>query len=407
MRIARPLSLISALLCLWLLPERAFALVEFCNNFDHNVFFSIAYEQHSAKDQGSWYIARGWLEVDPTYCRYFDTALVVPTLYFRAETDYYKSGTRKSTQTFWPAKGDRSFWVQNDTFQFYDAEDGKQRPAKSARYVEFGASFTADDGDLSETVTINADGTMSQSIDATQQPSKNSPPAADTTPAQQTPPPIKPVQPTVSLDDAGKAIVARFRNAPDDRNWLDMVDARIVDKVIDEPAGPAQSRTTYKLHNAASDITTDLSLLVFPDESAAKKFVGTADGDGSYADDQPQGLSTFGHINHDQLPSGSALYKYVVDAKAKRLWLRCATQVGRSVLLTTTSEPSGNAKPEDTNLPNDKMAEGFFPLLMGVDALTRTPTQSPQTDYIHPDEEPQPAPSTRGGSGPSAGPGGH
>jgi hypothetical protein len=326
---------------------------------------------------------------------------VVPTIYYRAETDFYKSGSRKSVQTVWPGKGERSFWVQNDTFQFYDAEDGKQRPTKSARFVEFGTSFTADDGDISETITINADGTVSQSIDTSQQSGKNSEPAVDAAPQQQ-----PPEKPAVALDADAQAIVDRFRRASDNRHWLDMVEASTIDKVVDEPAGAAQSRTTYKLHNAASDITTDLSLLVFPDDNAAKKYVGTAGESGPYADDAPQGLSTFGHINHEQLPSGSALYKFSIDAKAKRIWLRCATQIGRSVLVTTTREPSGDAKTEDSDLPNDKMAEGFFPLLMGADALTQTPEQAPQTDYIHPDEEPQPAPPTRGGSGPSAGPGG-
>jgi hypothetical protein len=92
------------------------AEIEFCNQFTQKIYVAIAYPQNG----GSW-LSRGWLEIPPKTCDFFDSALRVATFYFRGESVPYRSSTGQRVTDSW-GKG-KSFAISEDSnFQYYDAE---------------------------------------------------------------------------------------------------------------------------------------------------------------------------------------------------------------------------------------------------------------------------------------------
>ena len=122
--------------------------IKFCNEFAYEVFVAIAYPQK----QGDW-LSRGWLGVPTGTCADFDSAIHVPTFYYRGETDYRLAGGSRRVRYRWGE--DRKFFVQDDSFNFYDAENGK-----GGRFEDFSKFLdnTTITGDFSATVTFHADG---------------------------------------------------------------------------------------------------------------------------------------------------------------------------------------------------------------------------------------------------------
>jgi hypothetical protein len=107
-----------ALMCLIASAAPAKADIIFCNHFPQTVYVAIAYPQ----DTDIW-LSRGWLSVPTGECRPFDTALVVHTFYYRAESERYRLPNGKRATMSWGDDGDRSFAVwESDNFQYYDAE---------------------------------------------------------------------------------------------------------------------------------------------------------------------------------------------------------------------------------------------------------------------------------------------
>ncbi len=89
--------------------------ITFCNEFPHTLFIALAYSQADVNN----YLSRGWLEIDTGKCYIFDTAIRVPTFYFRAESEPYKDGKHKVTMSW---GDDKNFAVRNANFQSYNAE---------------------------------------------------------------------------------------------------------------------------------------------------------------------------------------------------------------------------------------------------------------------------------------------
>ena len=89
--------------------------ITFCNEFPHKVFIAIAYNQSDVNN----YLSRGWLEIETGKCYIFDTAIRVPSFYWRAESEPYKDGKHR-VKTSWG--DDKSFAVRDANFQSYNAE---------------------------------------------------------------------------------------------------------------------------------------------------------------------------------------------------------------------------------------------------------------------------------------------
>ncbi len=89
--------------------------ISFCNEFPHKIFVAIAYLQTDVNN----YLSRGWLEVETGKCYVFDTAIRVPTFYYRAESETYREGKRKFKMNWGDEK---QFAVRDANFQSYNAE---------------------------------------------------------------------------------------------------------------------------------------------------------------------------------------------------------------------------------------------------------------------------------------------
>jgi uncharacterized membrane protein len=93
--------------------------IMFCNKFSHRLYVAVAYPQSSAVPDFVWYLARGWLQLEPGECYVFDSALRTNTLYYHAETDRYKEGKNKTKMTW---GNEKQFAVRDAHFHLYDAE---------------------------------------------------------------------------------------------------------------------------------------------------------------------------------------------------------------------------------------------------------------------------------------------
>ena len=89
--------------------------ITFCNDFPHRVFVAIAYSQTDVNN----YLSRGWLEIETGKCYVFDTAIRVPTFYYRAESEPYREGKHRVTMSW---GNEKQFAVRDANFQSYNAE---------------------------------------------------------------------------------------------------------------------------------------------------------------------------------------------------------------------------------------------------------------------------------------------
>jgi uncharacterized membrane protein len=134
--------------------------ITFCNDFPHKLFIALAYIQTDVNN----YLSRGWLEVDTGKCYVFDTAIRVPTFYYRAESEPYKDGKHK-VKTWW---GDeKKFAVKDSHCQAYNAEKVysgmhlagfNKGPASTGAPVTASVTFTATGG---SNITVPAPETSS------------------------------------------------------------------------------------------------------------------------------------------------------------------------------------------------------------------------------------------------------
>ena len=122
-----------------LAPSAANANLIFCNKFTEQIYVAIAYQQ---KD-GSW-ISRGWLNVDPGRCAYFDSSLTLNGYYYRVESAPYRLNGHQAVEV-WGDDGDGTFaiWDKNN-FQYWNAQ---AKPLNSTM-----AKFTRIDDAVSEHV---------------------------------------------------------------------------------------------------------------------------------------------------------------------------------------------------------------------------------------------------------------
>jgi len=129
--------------------------ITFCNKSGQNlIYISIAYPQRDGS-----YISRGWMSLNNGECAIFDTAIHVPTFFFRAESEWVRGHGRR-TREVW-GKGQKFAVWDNDNYQYYNAQE---RVLKST-LEEFTQGPTADNGDVSATVTFTEDGSQT-TVDA-------------------------------------------------------------------------------------------------------------------------------------------------------------------------------------------------------------------------------------------------
>jgi uncharacterized membrane protein len=138
-KLARPVALLTA---------ATRAEITFCNKFAQPIFVAIAYQQ---SDQ-SW-ISRGWLQVDSGECKPFDSAIHVSVFYYRGETNWYDNQSGGRSQNTWGFETTK-FAVVDSSFNFYNADSARD----NARLAGFTRSVESADGDVSATVTFEADG---------------------------------------------------------------------------------------------------------------------------------------------------------------------------------------------------------------------------------------------------------
>ena len=138
-----------------LYASSAMAEVEFCNNYEQTVSIAIAYKQDYS-DNTSSYVARGWLSVNTGQCGVFDTTLHVPFFYYRGETNWFK--VRGGRQKLAWGDDANKFITAAASFNYWSAEENTPISGVKTSFVGFTKSFVSATGDVSETVTFEADG---------------------------------------------------------------------------------------------------------------------------------------------------------------------------------------------------------------------------------------------------------
>ena len=134
----------------WLLvPATADAAIIFCNKFAHEVYVAIAYPQ----DNGLW-MTRGWLSLDTGDCSTFDTAIHVKEFWYRGASVSYRNAAGTSVRMVWGNKRKFAIW-ENDNFQYWNAE----KQVLNSTLANFSQGASSISGDVSVTVTFNANGT--------------------------------------------------------------------------------------------------------------------------------------------------------------------------------------------------------------------------------------------------------
>lgn len=121
--------------------------INFCNKTGALIYIAIAYPQ-----TGGGFLSRGWMSIDDGECSIFDTALHVPTFYFRATGEWNRHGRTKERPTW--GKGKMFAVWDNDNFQYYNAEER----VLNSKLEEFTQGPTADNGDVAATVTFTPEG---------------------------------------------------------------------------------------------------------------------------------------------------------------------------------------------------------------------------------------------------------
>ena len=91
--------------------------ISFCNEFPHKLYIAIAYLQTDVNN----YLSRGWLEVETGKCYVFDTAIRVPSFYYRAESETYRDGKHRVKMEW---GNDKQFAVQRRQFPVLQRREG-------------------------------------------------------------------------------------------------------------------------------------------------------------------------------------------------------------------------------------------------------------------------------------------
>ena len=138
--------------------QAATAKILFCNQFPHQVYVAIAYQQEA----GSW-LSRGWINLNTGDCSLFDSAIRVKTFYYHAESEPYRANGHKG-KLIW-GKSNRSFAINEDNnFEYWGAE----RRVLNSTLVQFSSGPVLESNDpnasVSTTITFLADGTSTIDI---------------------------------------------------------------------------------------------------------------------------------------------------------------------------------------------------------------------------------------------------
>lgn len=92
-------------------PSKHWVPVRACNDFVTTIFVAFAFPE------GSEWTSRGWLRVPAHTCK--NTRLPANTFSYRAESDWYQDGDRKSRDQW---GGERRFCVADGRFMFHPAD---------------------------------------------------------------------------------------------------------------------------------------------------------------------------------------------------------------------------------------------------------------------------------------------
>jgi uncharacterized membrane protein len=80
-----------ALLLLAVSGSQALAAIKFCNNFEHQVQFAVAFQ-----DQDGW-VSEGWISVPPKACQSDSKHVDLTEFYWRGETERSGHGARSAS----------------------------------------------------------------------------------------------------------------------------------------------------------------------------------------------------------------------------------------------------------------------------------------------------------------------
>lgn len=139
-----------ALLLLAMSGSQALAAIKFCNNFEHQVQFAVAFQ-----DQGGW-VSEGWISVAPNACQTDSKHADLTEFYWRGETDWIKT---KGGRTQWSWGKDRQFSVKDGSFAFKNSD----QKLKGAHLVGFIGPVKINAPSIAVTLTIvDAKGTMTE-----------------------------------------------------------------------------------------------------------------------------------------------------------------------------------------------------------------------------------------------------
>jgi tetratricopeptide (TPR) repeat protein/uncharacterized membrane protein len=139
-----------ALLLLAVSGSQASAAIKFCNNFEHQVQFAVAFQ-----DQDGW-VSEGWISVEPKACQTDSKHADLTEFYWRGETDWIKT---KGGRTKWSWGKDRQFSVKDASFTLKNAD----QKLKGAHLVAFIGPVKINLPSTAVTLTIvDAKGTMTE-----------------------------------------------------------------------------------------------------------------------------------------------------------------------------------------------------------------------------------------------------
>jgi uncharacterized membrane protein len=134
--------------------------VSFCNEFPHKLYIAIAYLETDVSN----YLSRGWLEVETGKCYIFDTAIRVPSFYYRAESETYRDGKHRVKMEW---GNDKQFAVRDVNFQSYNAE----KAYSGMRLAGFSKAPDSEDGSpITAIVTFTETGGSNITMPAPEKP---------------------------------------------------------------------------------------------------------------------------------------------------------------------------------------------------------------------------------------------
>jgi tetratricopeptide (TPR) repeat protein/uncharacterized membrane protein len=139
--IGRSLRWFVALMVIALSGSNAFAVITLCNDFEHPVWFAVAFQ---TKD--GW-VSDGWIKVESKACEIDSKHADLTEFYWRGETDWFDT---PGGRTQWSWGNDRKFSVKDDAFVFSNADQS----IEGARLVAFIGPVTVKSSAQQVTLTI-------------------------------------------------------------------------------------------------------------------------------------------------------------------------------------------------------------------------------------------------------------